>query len=208
LISVFRAYLSESWSALNLALLRILTCVLLLVNPPTFQFVTTLPPTLPFPPPGFGWVVDLITTNPAVVGSLWCAFIAACICGALGLWSRASLWVVGLLSLYLLGLKYCFIKVDHDLIHLPYAAMILANSRCGDVLSLDRLPGRDADWAWFRYDARAESNDYALPLPLPLAADRPGLLLRRLLEGGPVWAGLGLQRQSPQHALGELGVPR
>jgi hypothetical protein len=164
LISVFRAYLSERGSALNLALLRILTCVLLLVNAPRFQFVTTLPPTLPFPPPGFGWVVDLIPTSPAVVGSLWCAFIAACLCGALGLWSRASLWVAGLLSVYLLGLRYCFIKVDHDLIHLPYAALLLANSRCGDVLSLDWLRRRDGNWAWFRHDARVELNEYALPL--------------------------------------------
>ena len=164
MIGLFRAYLSERGSALNLALLRILTCVLLLLNAPTFQFVTTLPPTLPFPPPGFGWLVNLTTTNPVVVGSLWWAFVVACVCGALGFWSRTSLCVVGLLSVYLIGLKYCFIKVDHDLIHIPYAALLLANSRCGDVLSLDWLRRRGGDWAWFRRDARAESNHYALPL--------------------------------------------
>ncbi len=164
MISRFRAYLSESGSALNLALLRILTCVLLLLYAPTFRFVTTLPATLPFPPLGFGWLVKLTTTNPVVVGALWCAFMAACVAGAVGLWSRPSLWVVGLLSVYVLGLKYCFIKVDHDLIHLPYAALLLANSPCGDVLSLDWLRRRGAGWSCFRPDARAESNSYALPL--------------------------------------------
>jgi hypothetical protein len=164
LIRHFRVYVSESGSALNLAFVRILTCVLLLVNAPAFQFVTTLPTTLPFPPPGFGWLVNLTTTNPIVVGSLWWAFVVAGVCGALGLWSRTSLWVVGLLSVYVIGLKYCFIKVDHDLIHLPYAALLLANSRCGDVLSLDWLLRRGGDWTWFIHDARAESNDYALPL--------------------------------------------
>jgi hypothetical protein len=84
--------------------------------------------------------------------------------GALGLWSRPSLWVVGLLSVYLLGLRYCFLKVDHELVHLPYAALLLANSRCGDVLSLDWLRQRGAGWARFRHDARAESNDFAQPL--------------------------------------------
>jgi hypothetical protein len=147
-----------------LAFLRVLTCVLLLLNAPTLQFVTTLPTTLPFPPPGFGWVVNLTTTNPVVVGSLWWAFVVACVCGALGLWSRTSLCVVGLLSVYLIGLKYCFIKIDHDLIHLPYAALLLGGSRCGDVLSLDWFRRRGGDWAWFRHDARAESNHYALPL--------------------------------------------
>ena len=164
MIRAFRAYLLESASALNLACLRILTCVLLLLNAPTFQFVTTLPPTLPFPPPGFGWLVKLTTTNPVVVGSLWWAFVVACVCGALGLWSRTSLCVVGLLSVYLIGLKYCFIKIDHDLIHLPYAALLLGGSRCGDVLSLDWWRRRGGDWTWFRHDARAESNHYALPL--------------------------------------------
>ena len=59
-------YLSGGGPALNLAFLHILTCVLLLVNAPTFQFVTTLPKTLPFPPPGFGWVVNLTTYEPVV----------------------------------------------------------------------------------------------------------------------------------------------
>jgi hypothetical protein len=108
--------------------------------------------------------VKLTTTNPVVVGALWCAFMTGCVAGALGLWSRASLWVVSLLSVYILGLKYCFIKVDHDLIHLPYAALLLANSRCGDVLSLEWLRRRGGDWSWFRPDARAQSNSYALPL--------------------------------------------
>jgi hypothetical protein len=164
LISLFRAYLAECGSALNLACLRVLTCVLLLLTAPTFQFVTTLPPTLPFPPPGFGWVVRLTTTNPVVVGSLWCAFIVACVFGVLGLWSRASLCVAGLLSVYVLGLKYCFIKIDHDLIHLPYAALLLGSSRCGDVLSLDWWRRRGGGWARFRHDARAESTHHALPL--------------------------------------------
>jgi hypothetical protein len=164
LIRLFRSYFQERGSALNLAILRVLTCVVLLVKAPTIQFVTTLPATLPFPPIGFGWVVNLTTTNPVVVGSLWVVFMVAAICGVLGLWSRASLWVVGVLSVYVLGLKYCFIKVDHDLIHLPYAALLLATSRCGDVLSIDWLRRRGGDWIWFRADARATSNDYALPL--------------------------------------------
>jgi hypothetical protein len=164
LIRQFRDYFREPGSALNLAFLRILTCVVLLVKAPNLQFVTTLPPVLPFPPIGFGWVVKLTTTNPIVVGSLWGAFILATICGTLGIWSRASLWIAGLLSVYVIGLKYCFIKVDHDLIHLPYAALLLANSPCGDVLSLDWLRRRGGDWTWFRADARAESHQYALPL--------------------------------------------
>jgi hypothetical protein len=164
LISLFRGYFQEPGSALNLALLRILTCVVLIAKAPTLHFVTTLPPALPFPPLGFGWIVTLTTTKPLVVGSLWGIFVGAAVCGALGLWSRTSLWVVGLLSVYVIGLKYCFIKVDHDLIHLPYAALLLANSRCGDVLSLDWLKRRSGDLRWFRSDARKESVSYGLPL--------------------------------------------
>src|SRR5262249_21384484 len=161
---LFRAYFLERGSALNLALLRILTCVLLLVNAPTFQFVTTLPATLPFPPPGFGWAVNLITTNPVVVGSLWLTFMVACVFGALALWARAGVCVVGLLSVYLICLKYCSLTVVHDLIPLPYAALRWGSSRCGDVLSLDWLWRGGGAWPWFRHDARAESNHYALPL--------------------------------------------
>src|SRR6516162_8030017 len=164
LIRQLRAYFRESGTALNLALLRIIVCVVLLVKVPTFQFVTTLPPALPFPPFGFGWVVELITTNPIVVGSLWGVFIAAGTCGAVGLWSRTSMWILGVLSVYIIGLKYCFIKIDHDLIHLPYASLLLATSCCGDVLSVDWLRRRGWDWTWFRRDAQAESNGYALPL--------------------------------------------
>lgn len=56
-----------------------------------------------------------------------------------GLWTRAATWVAFLLGTYLLGIPQNFGKVHHADTLVAITLGILALSRCGDAISLDKL---------------------------------------------------------------------
>ena len=89
-----------------------------------------------------------------VMQVIWKLSMATAMCG---LFTRASTWVAFLLGFYLLGLPHNFGKTDHIDAPLVIAFGLLALSRCGDALSLDRLIAR-------RRDRSSPSGEYRWPI--------------------------------------------
>lgn len=76
--------------------------------------------------------------GPDTLAALGWVWKAALLLSCVGLLTRVSTAVVLLLGFYLLGLPHNFAKVDHSDAVLIFVFGILAVSRCGDALSLDR----------------------------------------------------------------------
>jgi hypothetical protein len=86
--------------------------------------------------------LDLPVPSAAQLGVMQRVWKIALVSAALGLATRTSITTALGLGFYLLGLPHCFGKIHHYDAILIFAFAILALSRCGDALSLDRLLAR------------------------------------------------------------------
>jgi hypothetical protein len=159
---------------LNLAVVRILLfavilycCVFDHVDPTLDEAVwfSQLPSDFIETPAGVRFILKLLHVSPAsLINSTWVQvawwiFLAGCITGLLGLFSRSSSLLVVLSGLYALAIPEFYGKVDHYH-HWLWFAALMAVSPCGDALSLDaglaRLRGA--------YVSQSADICYALPL--------------------------------------------
>jgi hypothetical protein len=104
------------------------------------------------------WVFRILHLLPvpgdAVLVTLKWLWLASLFLSCVGLFTRLSTIVAFPLTLYLIGLPYNFGKVQHATAAIVFASLILALSRCGDVISLDKLrrtrppPPPSAEYRW------------------------------------------------------------
>lgn len=152
-------YLTEADAPLNLAILRIATFGTLLFIPAgreEFIVHAALPDALLFPPSGLGSALSSLTPFPDSARFVLIAWIVATSMAAFGLFTRASTVIAALLTLVVLGVPQLHGKVNHSH-HLAWFAILLATSRCGDVLSLDA-------WISGRRTAPVRDVRYGVPL--------------------------------------------
>src|SRR4030095_17021428 len=100
--------------------------------------VASLPADLRFPPTGLQWTLAQIPINESFAHAASMALVVACLACILGLFSRTSIIICLVLSLYVLGLHQFFGNINHYH-HLIWFMAILALSPCSDVLSIDAI---------------------------------------------------------------------
>ncbi len=160
-----RDFFTATTSPLNLAIFRIVLFVVILgsFSIHNVQWFAALPADLQFPLPGLSVVLGYIPINENVAWYASVALTITCVLCLIGLFTRASLVISLVLSIYVLGIPQLFGKVDHYH-HLIWFILILAVSPCADVLSCDAVRQ-----SWKRADRGvteppAPAIAYALPL--------------------------------------------
>ncbi|MFL6332375.1 MAG: DCC1-like thiol-disulfide oxidoreductase family protein [Pyrinomonadaceae bacterium] len=160
-----REFFNTPTDAVNLAVFRIvlllfIICFYFTLNVPWYG---RMPRELLFSPPGLGWLLAYVPIGEAPVRVASILFLACCVAGVFGLYTRAAL-VLGLLSgVYVLGVPQLYGKINHYH-HLLWFMALLAASPCADVLSCDAVIA-----SWRRADEGVTeppgaSVAYALPL--------------------------------------------
>jgi predicted DCC family thiol-disulfide oxidoreductase YuxK len=135
-----REFFNTPTHPVNLAVFRVILLLLTVIS--FFKLDVTwysrMPPELLFPPSGLGWVSQYLPINEPLARSLSALFLACCVAGIVGLFTRTSL-VLGVISgVYVFGLPQLYGKINHYH-HLLWFMAILAASPCADALSLDAL---------------------------------------------------------------------
>ena len=172
---------------LNLAIFRIVYFSVLLPRPSLKKtlHLLAIPDESRVAPPGLSWMVNNLPESPQLNTALYWLFVASCVLGAIGLWTRFACVTSTLLTFYLLGITQFFGKIEHQH-YLVWIGMLLSVSRCADVLSVDAfLRRRRVPWL-----DRAPSQAYALPLRfvwlfLGIVYFFPGLW--KYVYAGPNW---------------------
>ena len=178
-------FLTETDAALNLAILRIATFGTLLMLPAggeEFIIHVGLPDALLFPPSGLGPLLASNLPEPGAARVMLYAWIMVTTMAAAGFLTRPATIASAVLTLVILGVPQLHGKVNHSH-HLVWFAILLATSRCGDVLSVDAWLGR-------RRQAPASDIRYGLPLHfawllLGMVYFFPGIW--KLWTGGADW---------------------
>lgn len=188
--AIRRRFVAEGHAA-NLAVFRIVFFSSLTYGVSLDRLVALcrLSPSLVTPPFGMGAILAVFPPTEAGITALWAAFQVARAFAVLGIFSRLSAFVTGLLAIFVLGVAGYYGKVDHDGHHIVWLAWLLAATRCGDALSVDCLlrRGRSGERAPF---LGARGIDYGRSMTLvwlALAAIYffPGFW--KLWEGGLDW---------------------
>lgn len=131
-------------SPLNLAVFRVTVGALIASLQGVHQLAvdaTRVPMAVRTAPWGWGWMLRAVPISPAVAEALRAALTLAALCGALGLFSRASFAVVTVAGMFLWAHAMTLGSAVH-FHHLLWFAALLAASPCGDALSLDRWRAR------------------------------------------------------------------
>ncbi|HJQ33627.1 MAG TPA: DCC1-like thiol-disulfide oxidoreductase family protein [Pyrinomonadaceae bacterium] len=135
-----REFFNTPTHPVNLAVFRVilLTLTVFFFFTLDVTWYSRMPPELLFPPSGLGWVSQHLPINEPLARAVSALFLACCVAGVVGLFTRTSL-VLGVISgVYVLGLPQLYGKINHYH-HLLWFMAILAASPCADVLSLDAL---------------------------------------------------------------------
>lgn len=111
--------------------------------------------------PNSQWSSQLLPANPSLVlaASVGCRIL--CLLTAFGIATRVSAWAVVITALYAMSATQSFGHINHKCNHLIWFSILLASSRCFDVLSFD---------AWLRrrvnpqLDAPQPSWRYGFPI--------------------------------------------
>lgn len=159
--NLFADFFGAKSHPINLAILRIVFFLALLPRPTLKKtlHLLSLPDESRVAPPGLSWMVENLPESPELNTWLYRLFVAACVLGVIGLWTRVACVTATLLTFYLMGITQFFGKIEHQH-HLVWVGALLAVSRCADVLSVDAWLSKDRE-PWL---ARQPSRVYALPL--------------------------------------------
>ena len=135
-----REFFTATSAPVNLAVFRIVlfTLVLFSFSMGNVAWFGSLPPELRFPPTGLNFVISHIPITETVVWYAALALTLGCIACILGLFTRTSIIICLVLSIYVLGVPQVFGKINHYH-HLIWFMAILAVSPCSDVLSIDAV---------------------------------------------------------------------
>ena len=160
-----RDFFTATSAPVNLAVFRIVlfTLVLFSFSMGNVAWFGSLPPELRFPPTGLNFVISHIPITETVVWYAALTLTLGCIACILGLFTRTSIIICLVLSIYVLGVPQVFGKINHYH-HLIWFMAILAVSPCSDVLSIDAVRK-----SWRRADRGTTEPPtsciaYALPL--------------------------------------------
>ncbi len=160
-----RDFFTATTSPFNLAVFRValFTIVLFSFSIHSVTWFAGLPAELRFPPAGLGFLIAHIPINQAIAWYAAAALTVSCVLAIAGLFTRTSIIVSAVLSVYVLGLPQLFGKINHYH-HLIWFMLILAVCPCADVLSVDAIRK-----SWKRADrgvteAPPAAIAYALPL--------------------------------------------
>lgn len=135
-----RDWLRRPEGPLGLALLRISVPLIVLISPELWSAprAALLAAQFRVVPEGLGWMVSALPISLGVARVAQVALGCACMLGVLGLCSRLALGVVAVAGFYVMALAQLSGMVLHDM-HLVWFAALLAVSRCGDALAIDRV---------------------------------------------------------------------
>ncbi|PYS65544.1 MAG: hypothetical protein DMF74_03695 [Acidobacteria bacterium] len=160
-----RDFFTATSAPVNLAVFRIVlfTLVLFSFSMGNVAWFGSLPPELRFPPTGLNFLISHIPITETVAWYAALALTLGCIACILGLFTRTSIIICLVLSIYVLGVPQVFGKINHYH-HLIWFMAILAVSPCSDVLSIDAVRK-----SWRRADRGTTEPPtsciaYALPL--------------------------------------------
>lgn len=164
MLDAWRRFWFRSSSPVTLGICRILFfgAFFLFYLPADFGAWAKVSPVFWMPTPLFGFMEA--PQDPAVLRLLQVAWKAALFLACLGCLTRVSVWISFAGAFYLLGLPHCFGKTHHFDAVVVLIMGVLAFSRCGDALSLDRLlsPWRqDIDE---RVHSAAAAGEYTWPV--------------------------------------------
>jgi hypothetical protein len=135
--------LRASGSALDLAVFRVTVAVVIAASSSAMVAPdwAALPSATRVAPLGVGFLLPHLPITPELVTGVRAVMYAACVTGALGLFSRASFALVTVTAAYVLLIPQLGGAVFHDH-HLLWFAALLAASPCGDALSVDAWRAR------------------------------------------------------------------
>jgi hypothetical protein len=138
-----RALAAVSGSALDLAVFRITVAVVTAASSSAMVAPdwAALPSATRVAPLGVGFLLPHLPITPELVTGVRAVMYAACVTGALGLFSRASFALLTASAAYVLLIPQLGGAVFHDH-HLLWFAALLAASPCGDALSVDAWRAR------------------------------------------------------------------
>lgn len=88
--------------------------------------------------PYMGWFIHNIPISPSLYKTLAVAASITSVMGVVGFFSRPAIFISAILSIYVIGVPFFYGKLMHMHIWVWFP-LILAFSRCGDVLSVDFL---------------------------------------------------------------------
>ena len=154
------SFFGATSSPLNLAVFRIVLFgqLLLFSSTLTAKFGQLSEAPL-VPPPGWGWLLQILPPTPDLVEAVTMLFRLCCLAGLVGLFTRSAAIGAAITGLYAMGVLQFFGKIDHYH-HLWWFTLLLAFSPAGHVLSIDgarrALP--------IPQGAEPEARQYALPL--------------------------------------------
>ena len=138
-----RVCAAASGSALDLAVFRVTVAVVIAASSSAMVAPewAALPGAARVAPLGVGFLLPHLPITPEFVTGVRAVMYAACVTGALGLFSRASFALVTVTAAYVLLIPQLGGAVFHDH-HLLWFAALLAASPCGDALSVDAWRAR------------------------------------------------------------------
>jgi len=133
-----RVLAAVSGSALDLAVFRITVALVIAASSSAHVAVewAALPAAARVAPLGVGFLLPHLPISPELVSGARALMYAACVTGAVGLFSRASFALLSVSAAYVLLIPQLGGAVFHDH-HLLWFGALLAASPCGDALSVD-----------------------------------------------------------------------
>lgn len=139
--TLLTAFLFEPSSAFNLGVLRavVFSTIFSLASKGHPTFFATLPAGLRVMPPGWGWLEGLLPFDEPSVRFAQSALLISSALATVGLATAVSTATAALLALFVLGVPNFYIKIDHSAHILMLCALVIAVSRSGDAVALDRL---------------------------------------------------------------------
>ncbi|SEF72535.1 hypothetical protein SAMN05421819_0957 [Bryocella elongata] len=158
----FYQFLLTPDSALNLALTRIVACAVTLITachyaPILFQMSHT-PLSVRLPPPGLGWLYQVVPFIPITAILVSALLIGSCLLSIVGVFSRHATAIACVSAIWAYGALFSF-SVERHILHILAAALaVLAASPCADALALE------LKWRKPALDPSVRRSQYGLPL--------------------------------------------
>lgn len=140
---LLRVRAAVTGSALDLAVFRVTVALVIAASSSARVAVdwAAMPGATRVAPLGVGFLLPHLPITPELVTGVRAVMYAACVTGALGLFSRASFALLTVTAAYVLLIPQLGGAVFHDH-HLLWFAALLAASPCGDALSVDAWRAR------------------------------------------------------------------
>lgn len=136
-VEILKNFFMAKEHPLNLAVIRIVIFAMLFNwDCSSVYTYSAISKNLMVIPKGLGWLESFLVFDPPIISVLVVIFKVTCAASILGLFSRYTMLIAALLSVYLLGIPQLFGKINHYH-HVVWFALILAVSPSYHIFSLD-----------------------------------------------------------------------